>query len=111
MSKYYSKKVKIGDHVFDSKKEYSRWLELQGMELAGEIRDLHRQVKFELIPSQKRNGKVVERACYYIADFTYYLGDQFIVEDVKSKITKKKPEYVIKRKLLLYRYGHIIEEV
>ena len=36
--------------------------------LTGKVKDLQRQVKFELIPSQRIGGKVVERACNYIAD-------------------------------------------
>ena len=53
-----------------------------------------------LIPKQERDGKVVERAVVYKADFTYRDEEtgQDVVEDVKSKATKTR-DYIIKRKL------------
>lgn len=108
MSKYRNIKTMTDDGiVHDSKKEAQRWTELSVMQRAGYIKDLQRQVKFELIP--KQDG---ERACYYIADFVYkdsVLG-RTIVEDVKSKATKTDV-YKIKRKLMLYRYGIKIQEI
>lgn len=78
------------------------------LEKAGAIQNLHRQVKFELIPSQRIDGKVVERACGYVADFLYQQDDELIVEDVKGY---KTPEYRIKKKLMLWRHGIRIKEV
>ena len=72
------------------------------------IKELKRQVKFELIPSQRIDGKVVERACCYIADFVYIRNGRFVVEDAKGVRTK---EYRIKRKLMLYIHGIRITEV
>lgn len=110
MQKYRSKKVTIKGITFDSKKEASRWLELDLLERAGEISHLQRQVKYELIPSQKIDGKVVERPCSYIADFVYHeLGsNEVVVEDTKGF---KTPDYIIKRKLMLYVHGIQIREV
>lgn len=109
MSKYNSKKTVVGGHKFDSKKEARRYQELLLLEKAGEIKNLSRQVKFVLIPSQRdENGKVVERECSYKADFTYEEGIKTVVEDVKGYRTK---EYIIKRKLMLYQYGIRIREV
>ena len=94
--------------TFDSIKEYRRFCELSLLERAGEITGLERQTPFELIPTQRINGKVVERACTYKADFTYYLTDgTWVVEDTKGY---KTPEYKIKRKLLLRVYGIRIKE-
>jgi hypothetical protein len=87
-------------------KEANRWCELKMLEKAGLIQDLQRQVKFELIP--KQDG---ERAVHYVADFVYVEGGKKIVEDVKSAATKKNKEYVIKRKLLLWRHGIRIKEI
>ena len=50
MSKYNSKKIKVGGMVFDSQKEYRRWCELKLLERAGKISKLKRQVTFELVP-------------------------------------------------------------
>ena len=109
MSKYHSRKVQKDGLTFDSHKEYRRWNELVLLERAGQIRKLERQVKFELIPSQRINGKVVERACNYTADFTYYDSENnYIVEDTKGFRTK---DYIIKRKLMLRVFGIYIKEV
>lgn len=89
-----------------SAKERARAAELRLLERAGKIQNLSEQVHFELIPAQEG-----ERAVFYIADFTYWENGKFIVEDVKGY--RKGSAYalfVIKRKLMLYRYGHKIRE-
>lgn len=108
-NKYHSRKVEVDGILFDSRKEARRYAELLLLEKAGAIRNLQRQVKFDLIPSQKIDGKVVERPCTYVADFTY-LEDtgRFVVEDTKGFKTK---DYIIKRKLMLYTHGIRISEV
>lgn len=110
--KYRSIKFAVGDRVFDSEKEAMRYIALSELEQKGIIRNLQLQKKYELIPTQRdENGKVIERACYYYADFVYDRCDGVeIVEDVKSKITKT-PLYIVKRKLMLYRYGIQVQEV
>lgn len=108
MSKYYSRKVTIGGIAFDSQREAYRWRELALPFGAGQITDLQRQVKYELIPAQKINGKVVERACTYIADFVYKENGNTVVEDTKGFKTK---DYIIKRKLMLWVHGIRIVEV
>ena len=95
---------------FDSKKELKRFAELQALEKSGEITDLRRQVKFELIPAQKdKDGRSIERGCNYIADFVYNRNGEMIVEDVKSKATMTSV-YVLKRKLMLHVHGIRIQE-
>lgn len=109
VSKYRSKKTVVDGQKFDSKKEANRYQELLLLEKAGVIKNLSRQVKFVLIPSQRdESGKLIERECSYKADFTYEEGIKTVVEDVKGFRTK---EYVIKRKLMLWRYGIRIKEV
>lgn len=125
-NKYKNKVVDlISGERFDSKKEYIRWCELKLMEQSGLIENLQRQVPFVLIPAQNEeveilcaNGKktikkkLLERKCSYVADFVYIdnqSGNQ-IVEDVKSKVTIT-PEYIIKRKLMLYIHKIIIKEI
>lgn len=106
-SKYHAKKVELDGMVFDSIKEAARWRELVLEQRAGAIKDLRRQVKYMLIPPHA--GKIrSERACTYIADFTYYRGGEFIVEDVKGVRTDV---YKIKRKLMAAKYGIEIREV
>lgn len=109
-TKYNNKKVTVNGQVFDSKKEANRYKELLLLEKAGAIKDLRMQVKFTLIPAQRdeATGKVVERECSYKADFVYEEDGKTVVEDVKGFRTK---EYIIKRKLMLWRYGIRIREV
>ena len=108
--KYGNEKVVINGQTFDSQAEYRRWRELCLMAQAGEIGDLQRQVRYELVPVQRdEDGNVLERACFYVADFVYTDADgRTVVEDVKGFRTK---EYLIRRKLMLFRYGIRIQEV
>lgn len=108
MNKYRNKKVCYNGNVFDSQKEAQRYSELFLLERAGVISDLQLQVTFELIPSQKINGKVVEKSVKYIADFCYTENGKMVVEDTKGMRTK---DYIIKRKLMLFIHGIRIKEV
>ncbi len=110
MNKYRSKKTVVDGITFDSRLEARRYQELKLMERAGEIFGLQLQVKYVLIPSQKLDNKVVERAVTYVADFVYTLksSGESVVEDTKGMKTK---EYIIKRKLMLYVHGIRVKEV
>lgn len=103
--KYYNKKVEIDGIKFDSKKESKRYSELKILEKANEISELRTQVKFELQPSFKKNGKTI-RKIEYIADFTYYDNklNKYIVEDTKGYRTDV---YKLKKKLFEYKYPHL----
>lgn len=94
--------------TFDSVKEYKRYRELLLLQKAGAITGMQRQVKYELIPTQRIGGKVAERACTYIADFVYQENGETVVEDTKGF---KTPEYIIKRKLMLWIHHIRIKEV
>lgn len=80
------------------------------MAAAGLISNLQEQVPYTLIPSQRNSeGRVIERACKYIADFVYTdANGNKVVEDTKGYRTK---EYIIKRKLMLYVHGIVISEI
>ena len=109
---------------YDSAKEAERARVLRLMEKAGKIRDLREQVRFELIPVQREGdaerrlginpsaaqGKVIERAAAYVADFVYVdaTTGETVVEDVKGVRTDA---YVLKRKMLLWFYGIRVREV
>mgnify|MGYP000757587532 FL=1 len=123
MSKYHSTKIEYDGMVFDSKKELRRFKELSLLEKAGEIQDLKRQVKFEVLPAQRepeyitangrvRLGNVLERKVVYIADFVYTKDGETVVEDVKGyKSGVAYNLFVIKRKLMLYRHNIRVLEV
>lgn len=111
-SKYRNTKCEYDGIKFDSRRERSRWFELRRQEVAGCISDLRLQVPFELIERQRRSDGSVERAVEYIADFTYRnSAGELVVEDVKSAVTRKNKDYVIKRKLMLREHGISIQEV
>lgn len=111
MNKYGNKRTEIDGIVFDSKHEAMHWIELKYMERAGMIRDLQRQVPFELIPKQEKDGKCVERSVKYIADFVYFDHDgNLVVEDAKSPATRTEL-YRLKKKLMRYFKGIEIKEV
>ena len=94
---------------FDSIRERDRFIILNDRLERGEITDLNRQVKFQLLPSQKdEHSKVIEKPCFYIADFTYRENGELVVEDAKGV---RVAVYVLKRKMMLYFYGIRIREV
>lgn len=118
--KYKAKKTTYQGMIFDSKKEFERYLELKQLEKDKQIKDLKRQVEFILIPPQyepptytkkgkEKKGKIIERGIKYVADFVYLdNNDKLVVEDVKGVRTK---EYIIKRKLMLYINDIRIKEI
>lgn len=122
--KYKSKKKIIDGIKFDSKKEGVRYLQLRELEKKGLIKNLELQKTFELLPPQRekstmtktgkeKQGKTLERAVNYIADFVYIneLGEM-VVEDVKGyKNGGSYQVFTIKRKLMLYVYGVKVKEI
>lgn len=128
--KYGNKKTIVGGKEFDSKKESCRFQELQLLQRSGQIQNLQTQVKYVLIPAQReaifevyksgpnkgrrKTGKVIEHECSYVADFVYTQDGETVVEDVKGYRDPSSAAYakfVIKRKLMLERYGIQVKEV
>lgn len=98
-SKYRNRKTEVLGITFDSKKEAARYVELKALEQVGKIRSLARQRKF---PLEVNKVKI----CDYVCDFEYFeLGPdgvwEWIVEDVKSAITRKLAAYRYKKRLML----------
>ena len=108
--KYHNIKTMTSDGIeHHSQAEAKRWIQLKLLERSGEIKDLQRQVKYVLIPSQKEGKKTIERECSYIADFVYTdKQGNTVVEDTKGFRTK---DYTIKRKLMLWVHKIKIKEV
>ena len=128
--KYGNTKIMVDGIQFDSKREAARYQELRLLERAGRISGLQTQVKYVLIPTQReasfevyksgpnkgrrKPGKVLECECSYIADFVYNQDGETVVEDVKGyrdQASAGYAKFVIKRKLMLERYGIRIKEV
>ena len=102
-SKYHNRR----SGCFDSRKEAERYGELLLLQRAGKISNLQRQVRFQLIPAQYKDGKCIFRSVTYIADFVYEKDGEKVVEDVKGFRT---PEYIIKRKLMYQIFGIYVME-
>ena len=112
VSKYHNKKVICDGIIFDSIKEKNRYIELKLLERAGLIKNLQLQYEFELQPAFTLNNKKI-RKISYIADFYYFDNKEndYVVEDVKSEITKKDKTYCLKKKMFQYRYKKEIKEL
>ena len=125
MNKYRNTKTIVDGITFDSKKEANYYLFLKQKEADGEISNLRMQVPYEVIPEVwedevkhlKTKDKIVrrcvQRATHYVADFVYTVcetGNDEVV-DVKSFITRKNPEYRLKKKMMRAFNGISIIEV
>ena len=101
-NKFNAQKVELDGMTFDSKKEHKRYIELKAMQQRGEIFGLEHHTKFELAHKTKLEGeKRAKPALRYFADFTYYIiTGEYIVEDVKSEVTRKKDSYRNKKHLM-----------
>ncbi len=106
-NKYGALKVDINGRRFDSKKEGARYAELLLLEVAGEIKGLELQPKYVLQAAFNHRANTY-RPITYTADFRYCEKGELVVEDVKSWITKKKADYVIRKKLFLKQHPEIV---
>lgn len=112
-SKYRNRRVYDDEYGvwFHSGKEHRRFRELLLAQRHGVVRNLRRQVPYPLTVE----GELVTT---YVADFVYEeepLDDPAgewveVVEDVKSEVTRKIAEYVIKRNLMWAVHGIRIRE-
>lgn len=97
MRKYKNTPTVVNGEKFDSKGEAARWQELKLMEMAGEIVELTRQVKYDMVI----NGVKV---CSFVPDFEYVKDGALITEDFKSKATMT-PTFRLKAKLFKALYN------
>lgn len=133
MNKYGNRKVETADGVFDSKGEWLRWCFLKDQQAKGAIRDLRRQVTYQLVPPVhyaktlhlKTKDKTVERLwtreVTYTADFVYKVHRitderplltvgswETVVEDFKGMPNDRWP---IKMALMAFVHGIYVREV
>lgn len=96
--------VKVGrdGFVFDSKKEAKRYGELRLLERAGEISALEVHRRFVILPAFAD-----EREWAYTCDFAYVQDGRQVVEDVKSKPTAKRRDFVLTRKAFKAKFPQI----
>lgn len=106
-SKYRNVRVEHQGEKFDSKAEFAVYQRLQKQEQLGVIRELTRQVSFELAPRAIVAGRP-KRALTYRCDFTWLQDGKRIVADVKGVLTQA---YIIKRHLMVTVHGIDILEL
>lgn len=104
-NKYHATKVEFEGMTFDSKKEFARYRTLQSLVVAAEVRNLRRQVLFELQPAIVDGDGKRQRAITYTADFVYEGRDgKSIIEDVKSGPTAKSESFRVRWRMLLNKF-------
>lgn len=107
-NKYHAVKTTFNGTTYDSRKEAGRGAALERLQAAHKIKGLEKQKEFILIDAFECRG-IKYRKCSWFADFYYYDCEKgnWVAEDVKSAVTRKKPEYIIKKKLFVQRYPEI----
>lgn len=101
-SKYSNKKTLYKGHLYDSKKESQRAMELDSLKKRGVIKDWWVQPEFKII----HQGVKI---CSYFADFAVLYNNGFIeYEDVKGV---KTDIYRLKKKLVQAFHGITIKEL
>lgn len=121
--KYKNKKIEIDGIKFDSTKEGKRYLVLKQDLYDGKIQDLKLQVKYELIPSIKEEyvehlktkdrvkTRTLQLPITYTCDFQYMKDGELIIEDVKASPKMLPKEFVLKEKLMFWKYRIRIKKV
>ena len=101
-SKYHNRRTEVDGIIFDSRHEAETYKALMLRVMAGELKAVLRQVRFDL-PGGIR----------YVADFVTIAPDMRIegVYDAKSEITKKNRVYINKKKQMKACWGIEIREV
>ena len=102
VNKYRNIKTTVNGILFDSKKEAGRYVELLLLKGQGIIINLETEPSFDLIVNDKKIAT-------YKADFKYFdvERNKFVIEDVKSPITKT-PVYRLKKKILENQINPVI---
>lgn len=106
MNKYNAKKVKHNNIIFDSQKEYKRYLFLKQKEDEGIITNLRTHIKINII---EKNDKF--RKSDYIVDFLYTKNEVDIYEDVKPSKSMITEVFKLKQKLMYSKYGIYINVI
>lgn len=110
-SKYGAVKTQVDGHVFASKAESKRYVELKALESMGQIDSLELQPRYELVPGVRFSDAArATPALRYQADFRYrdHLGN-LVVEDVKGGPVTEG--FRIKKHLMLALHGIEVKEV
>ncbi len=103
-NKFGARKTYRDGFVFDSGREADRYTELCLLQAAGRITGLVvHNPRFTL----EVNGVTVSR---YTPDFSYLEDGVRVIEDVKSGPTRRRNDYVMRKKLVRALFGLTIRE-
>lgn len=114
-NKFGAKKSNYGGMVFDSNVERDRFRYLEYQQRMGEISNLHRQVRFLIIPKITKmvptklktkvryDERTVELPAYYTSDFCYIENGKYVMEDVKNAYSQDIRDYPLRRKLMVHK--------
>lgn len=108
-NKYRAVRTIVDGVAFHSKRESEAWQYLKIRERAGEIKDLKRQVPFELYGSTK-DGSITQLICRYVADFQYFdvKKNQTVIADSKGV---KTALFILRSKMMKASHGIDVEIV
>jgi hypothetical protein len=104
-NKYGNRKIKIDGILFDSKKEAGYYQELKLRKRAGDIQGFEMKPTIELQPGFTCNGKKI-RAIKIVPDFVVYHDGLTEYVDVKGGNGTKTKDWLIKWKMLKYKFHH-----
>lgn len=100
----YAKDTKRPEWIlFRSRKEAKRWIGLCVLKQAGLVRNLARQVRYDLTTTTPDGLK--EIVTRYVADFVYTEFGKRIVEDVKPTGGLREDIYLLKKKWMQIEHG------
>ena len=93
----------ITEHTCGTRKEAEAWCKEHSMPYKFIQSSTHMEPVYKEV--------CIEQNAVYTADFVYRDKDgNMVVEDVKSEITRKEADYVLRRKLMLHVWGIRIKE-
>ena len=114
-NKYGAHKSTYDGITFDSTVERQRYMYLKHQQQNGEISNLHRQMRFLIIPKLTKmvakqlktkiryDERVVELPAYYTGDFIYKENGKYVIEDVKNEYSQEIRDYPLRRKLMMHK--------
>lgn len=115
-SKFGNQKVVIGGESYDSKREAAYHQELKIRELAGEVKEIRRQVPFQLCTVVTDLGlrasvplQIFPVATYF-ADYVFLEHGDLVVADCKG-MKKNTTDFQTKKRWMAKQYGITIREV
>lgn len=119
-SKYHNVKTLLNGMLFDSKHEADVYQGLLIRQQAGQIRELRRQVPFQLCaPDSMMPAHLLPGALVRVVEVAIYVADAVYIDNIDNSLhvidakgqRKRICPYPLKKKWMALQYGIEIEEV